>query len=208
MKQPVPLFVLAALALFLTAYPAAQPPVTDPTTFPVSEVSGTLANWTSGEAYLTLTGGFSDSSTGDPKTDGVQLGAPAYETTLSPDGSFRVPLDAPDASVLTPLTCDGETYPLSFLALAVVSSVPQPTQYEEVLGIYTLGPSDAAPRDAVWLYSERALELNATCTLAGSSPAVVKLDLASGWNQAILIYDEQARLESALVPETYIWTQF
>jgi hypothetical protein len=119
-----------------------------------------------------------------------------------------VPLGIPDASVLTSLTCDGETYPLGFLALAVVSSVSQPTQSEEVLGIYTLGPPDAAPRDAVWLYSERALELDTTCTLPGSSPAVVKLDLASDWNQAVLIYAEQARLESAPVPETYIWSQF
>ncbi len=126
-----------------------EPSEPDPgPTFPVSEISGTLLGWTSGEAFLTLTGGYSDSFTGDPETDGVDLGAPTYETTLASDGSFSVTLSAPDASELIPLTCNGVEYPIGFLALAVASSVPQPTQSEEVFGVYTLGPV-GLPQDAV-----------------------------------------------------------
>jgi len=101
------------------------------------------------------------------------------------------------------------TYPVGFLALAVVSTTPQPAQPEELLGAYTLGPPDNAAQNAVWLYSEEPLELDASCTLAGGSDvAEVDLNLAPGWNEAILTLGERARLESASIPQSFVWSEF
>lgn len=203
--------VVAVLTLFLTACPqTVTPPVTpppDPTTFPVSEISGAIPNWTAGEAYVTLASGYSETFTEDGEE--IVIVPPAYQTTLSAIGNFTVLLEKPEASELLLLTCGGETYPLGFVSLAVASSTPQPAQSSEVFGIYTLGPPDNAAQDAVWLYSERALELNAACSLADdSSPVAAKLKLVPGWNQAVLTFGEPARLESAPIPETFIWSQF
>ena len=86
--------------------------------------------------------------------------------------------------------------------------MPEPTQQAEFLGGYTLGPVDSQVTDAVWVYSAEVLELGATCTLPGSSPAMVKLNLEPGWNQALITYGEGARLESGAVPATFVWSEF
>ena len=213
MKRLATFSVFASLML-LTACPQATPPVTpeppvtpppDPTTFPVTDVSGTLPGWSGGEAYLTMVSGFSVGSN-EPE---VILGPPTYGTTLSAEGSFAVALGVPTASELAALTCGAETYPIGLLTDAVVSSVPEPTQAEEFLTSYTLGPSDSLVTNAAWVYSAEALELDATCTLPGSSiPVTVKLKLVPGWNQAVLTYGEGARLESGPVPESFVWSQF
>ena len=206
-------FVFASL-MFLTACPQTStptprepvtPPV-DPTVFPVSEISGTLPNWTAGEAYVTTASGYFESSTDAGGEIGIS--PPTFQSTVSATGAFTVPLQKPADSALVPLVCGSKTYSLGFLALAVVSSTPQPTQPSEVFGTYTLGPIDSPTRDAVWFYSASDLELNTTCTLFGSSPAAVKLNLVPGWNQAILTYGEEARLESAPVPTSFIWSKF
>ena len=208
-------FIFVSL-MFLTACPQTstptpQKPVTppaDPTVFPVSEISGTFSDWTGGEAYITLTSGFSVGSGGNGNEPEVILGPPTYGTTLSANGNFTVSLGVPAASDLVPLTCGAETYPLGLLTDAVVSSVPEPKQAEEFLTSYTLGPSDSLTTNAVWVYSAKALELDTTCTLPGSSPATVKLKLVPGWNQALLTYGEEARLESAPVPTSFVWSEF
>ena len=182
---------LASL-MFLTACPQTSTPTpqkpvtppTDPTVFPVSEVSGTLPNWTAGEAYVTLASGLSVGST-EPE---VMLGSPTYGTTLSAEGNFTVSLGVPAASDLLTLTCGAKTYQLGLLTDAVVSSVPEPTQAEEFLAAYNLGPSDNLVTNAVWVYSAEAFELDTTCTLPGSSSATVKLKLIPGWNQTLLTY--------------------
>ncbi|ADI13681.1 hypothetical protein [Truepera radiovictrix] len=216
------LLLLAVLTLLLTACPAAQPPVdpapdeppiTVPDTFPVTEVAGTLLNWTNGEAFVTLTGGYSETFIGDPEFDGVELSEPTYRGTLAADGSFSVPLSPPDAYIEDPfpftLICEnGESYTFGVLLLAVASSVPGPAQSDEVFGIYTLGLPDSLLQDAVWLYTEEALELDTACVLPGSlAPAAVALNLVSGWNQAILTLGETARLESGAVPGTFVWSE-
>ena len=109
MKRSMPLIVLATLTLFLTACPQTvtpppQPPVTpnpDPTTFPVTAVTGTLLNWTGGEAYLTLAAGYAANST--PEAEEVTLVPPVYQTRLSAAGAFTVPLGVPAAAELVTL---------------------------------------------------------------------------------------------------------
>ena len=208
-------FIFASLMLLTacpqTSTPTPQKPVTppaDPTVFPVSEISGTLPNWSGGKAYLTMTSGYSVGSGGEGNGPDVMLGPPTYNTALSAEGSFTVPLGVPAASELAALTCGAKTYSLGLLTDAVVSSVPQPTQAEEFLAAYNLGPSDNLVTNAVWVYSAEALELDTTCTLPGSSPAAVKLKLVPGWNQALLTYGEEARLESAPVPTSFVWSEF
>ena len=212
MKQLKPYLAIATLISFLTACPQTvtppEPPVTptpDPTTFPVTEISGTIPNWTVGEAYVTLVSGYSAGLMGD--VEKIDIVPPAYQTTPSAAGAFTVQLGEPEASERLPLTCGGEPYPLGFLALAVVSNTPQPAQLSEVFGIYTLGPPDSIGQDAVWLYSEEALELDAACNLLGSE-AAAKLKLVPGWNQAVLTFSTPVQLESAPVPESFIWSQY
>ncbi len=207
-------FLFAPLALFLTACPQTstptpQPPVTppaDPTVFPVSEISGSIPNWTAGEAYATVASGYSESST--DAGDEIDISPPTFQGTLSTNGTFVVPLQKPEDAALVPLVCDGETYQLGFISLMVVSSTPQPAQGSEVLGVYTLGPTDSPIQNTVWLYSASDLELNTTCTLPGSSPVATKLKLVPGWNQAVLTLNPDARLESGSVPKSFVWSQF
>ena len=88
-------FVFASL-MFLTACPQTStptprepviPPV-DPTVFPVSEISGTLPNWTAGEAYVTTSVGLFRSSSTEPE-DEIGIGPPTFQsTTLSANGNF------------------------------------------------------------------------------------------------------------------------
>jgi hypothetical protein len=211
MQKGVSFVLVAFLSLLLSACPASEPPITgeppeeEPAEF---EVSGTLVGWTEGEAYITLTGGYASSS-GDPETDGVQLSEPTYGSTLSSDGSFSVTLTEPNQAELLQLTCEDGVHPIGFLLLGVVSSVPEPTENEEVLGDspYTLGPPNSLVENAAWLYSEEALELDGACSLDGSV-AEVDLDLAPGWNTAILTVGSQVRLESSEIPETFVWSQF
>ena len=49
---------LAVSVFLLTACPQTDTPPVDPTVFPVSEISGTLPNWTAGEAYVTAASGY------------------------------------------------------------------------------------------------------------------------------------------------------
>ena len=212
MKRPGTLAIFASL-LLLTACPQTStptPPVTppaDPTVFPVSEISGSLPNWTAGEAFVTVASGYG--STSDPTGEKIDILPPTFQATVSAAGAFTVPLQKPDDAALMPLTCGSEVYRLGYLTLAVVSSAPQPAQGSEVLGIYMLSPTDPLAQDAVWVYSATDLELDTTCTLPGSNiPATVKLKLVTGWNQALLTYGEGARLESGPVPESFVWSQF
>ena len=214
MKLFVSLNVL--LMLVLTACPQAttppvtpepQPPVSpDPTTFPVTAVTGTLLNWTGGEAYLTLAAGYAANST--PEAEEVTLVPPVYQTRLSAAGAFTVPLGVPAAAELVTLACGADSYQVGLLAGAVVSSTPQPTPSDELLGFYTLGPSDSMATDAWWVYSETALELDASCTLPGSTMAATELNLVPGWNQVIVTYGEEAKIESGAVPTSFVWSQF
>lgn len=214
MKRSAFITVLAVLTFVLTACPQTvtpppQPPVTpnpDPTTFPVMAVSGTIPNWSGGEAYLTLAAGVGVSST--PEGEEVVIAPPVYQTALSATGAFTVQLAAPAAAELIALTCGTETYTLGLLTGAVVSSVPEPTQADEFLGAYTLGPPDSLVTDAVWVYSAEAHEIDASCTLPSSSPAATKLNLVPGWNQAILTGGKGARLESGAIPTSFIWSEF
>lgn len=201
------LTLVAILSILLSACPAAQPPPTEEPT--ELEVSGTLVGWTGSEAFIILTGSVSGSSTGDPETDGVQLGEPFYGSTVSSDGSFQVTLTEPDPAKLTQLTCGNDIHAIGFLELGVVSSVSEPTQNEDVLGVYTLGPPDSMVQDAVWLYSEEALEVEGRCSLSGGSVLdEVILNLAPGWNEAILTLGPQVQLESSPVPESFVWSEF
>lgn len=208
MNRSVSLVVLALLTFLLTACPQATTPpvVPGPVTFPVTEVSGTLINWSGGEAYLTLAAGYGASST--PESEEVTLVPPVYQARLSAAGTFTVPLGVPAAAELVTLACGANSYPLGLLAGAVVSSTPQPTPSDELLGFYTLGPSDSMTTNAAWVYSAEARTVDASCTLLGSSPAAVKLTLLPGWNQAVLMQGEPVRLESGAVPASSVWSQF
>lgn len=216
MKQSARFVGLSVLAAFLVACPQTAPPVApepeppppNPTTFPVTEVSGTLPNWTGGDAYLTLVSGYSVSSGGEEGAPEVVLGPPTYGAALSAAGTFTVQLGTPATADLTTLTCGAETYLLGLLTGAVTSSVPEPTQGEEFLGGYTLGPADSQVTDAVWVYSAEALDLDASCTLPGSSLVAVTLNLEPGWNQALITYGPEVRLESGAVPTSFVWSEF
>ncbi len=167
--------VPVTLTLFLTACPeSALPPVTppaDPTVFPVSEISGVIPNWTAGEAFVTAASGYGSSSDGSEET--IDVTPPTFQGTLSETGAFTIPLQEPAESELFPLTCDAETYALGFVTLAVVSSTPQPTQPDEVLDVYTLGPIDSATQDAVWLCSGGELDLKCGFTEAHKNEFLV-----------------------------------
>ncbi len=214
MKRFVSLVVPTTLMLFLTACPQAvtQPPeqpvtpTPNPTTFPVTAVSGTIPDWTGPAAYLTLALNYEASAPIGGEEE-ISLAPPLYTSTLSATGAFAVPLGVPAVSELVALTCEGTAYPLGLLSTAVVSSTPQPAQLAEVLGVYDLGPPTSV-QNAAWFYSETALELNATCTLPNSGPAATKLNLVPGWNQVIVTYGEGARLESGAIPASFVWSQF
>ena len=215
MNRTASLIAPALLTFLLTACPRATPPVVpepqlpatpDPVTFPVTAVSGTIPNWTAGEAYLTLAAGYSESST--PEGEEVTLVPPLDQAPLSATGAFTVPLEVPATAELVTLICGADPYQVGVLGGAVVSSTPEPTRIDEVLGFYTLGPGDSLVTNAAWVYSAEAQTIDASCTLLGSNPAAVKLTLVPGWNQAILTQGELVRLESGAVPASFVWSEF
>lgn len=215
-RRLCPVVARLALTLLLTAcrytpapsapeQPPAPPPNPSPTTFPVTEVSGTIPNWTGGAATLTLAGGLESDFAGGAET--VTLAPPAYAAPLSPQGSFTVPLGTPGASERDVLACDGAEVELAALAVAVVSSGPEPVRPEQVRGVFTLRPPTDPSRRAVWLYSDVARRLDATCSPPDASPVAAKLDLVPGWNQAVLTGGETPRLESRAVPAAFVFTE-
>ena len=125
---------------------------------------------------MTLASGLSVGST-EPE---VMLGSPTYGTTLSAEGNFTVSLGVPAASDLLTVTCGAKTYQtLRLLTDAVsVRAVPEPTQAEEFLAAYNLGPSDNLVTNAVWVYEYRGFRARHHLQLyQGGSSATVKLTL-------------------------------
>ncbi len=213
MNRTASLIVPALLTFLLTACPQATPPVVpeppvtpDPVTFPVTEISGTIPNWTAGEAFIALTSGYGATSTPEGVED-VTLYPPIYQTTLSAEGAFTVSLGMPAASERTTLTCGGQAYSLGSVGSAIVSTTPRPTQLGEFVAAYTLGPLDNQARNAAWLYSENALELDTVCAVLGRSVSV-KLTLEPGWNQVVATDGTLPRIESGVVPTSFVWSEF
>ena len=215
-KRPYSVAARVALTLLLTAcrytptpsapeQPPTPPPNPAPTMFPVTEVSGVIPNWTGGAATLTLAGGLESDFEGGAET--VALAPPAYAATLSAQGSFTVPLATPRASERDVLACDGAEVELAVLAVAVVSTGPEPARPEQVRGVFTLRPPADSSRRAVWLYSDGARRLDATCSPPDASPVATKLDLVPGWNQAVLTGGETPRLESRAVPAAFVFAE-
>ena len=186
------------------------PPVETPKTFPATEISGTLLNWPGGEAFVTLTGGYSETSTGDPDVGGVELVAPLYQGPVSSDGTFRVELSDPDPATLVPLGCNASDPEIAFLGVAVASNVPTPTQGSEVLGYYSNGDPQTLGRRGGWLYVAEAYDAEASCEAASQSGLdSIDLTLAPGWNQVVYSFTEAgANLTSSAVPDAFIWGDF
>lgn len=105
------------------------------------------------------------------------------------------------------LTCDNQAYSLGSVGFAIVSTTPQPTQLGEFVAAYTLGPSGDQARNAAWLYSEDALELDTVCTVLGRT-ASVRLELLPGWNQVVATDGTLPRIESGPVPDAFVWSEF
>lgn len=205
-----------ALILLLTAcrytptgsapeQPPPPPPAPAPTTFPVTEVSGVIPNWIGGAATLTLAGGLNSSFDGTAET--VALVPPAYPTTLSAQGTFTVPLAAPSASERMVLDCGGQDVALGLVFTAVVSTAPRPAQPDEVRGVFTLRSPANSLEQALWLYSDEALALDATCTPPDAGAVAARLELVPGWNLAVLTGGESARLESRAVPASFRFSE-
>jgi len=204
-------FLLFACATIFSACRRAEPPVeAPPGTFPATEISGTLTNWPGGEAFVTLTGGYSVSSTEDPDVDEVELSPPLYRGLISAEGTFQVELSAPDPATLMPLGCTASEPEIAFLGSAVASSVPVPETSGDVLGIYGVGDPETLGRRGVWLYAEAAYQATTTCTAAAQTGlSSVNLTLAPGWNEVILSFTETGTvLTTGALPDTFIWAEF
>lgn len=193
--------------------PPPPPPVEEPpppTTFPATEVSGTLTGWSEGEAFVTLTGGYSSTSTDDPDIDGLELAPPLYPGLVAADGTFRVELSAPDPTALTPLGCDASDPNIAGLIFAVASSVATPTSTAEVFGLYSKGDPETSGKQNIYLYVAEAFQAKATCTrTVETNLSSIDLTLVPGWNQVILEYTDvgNAILTSGTVPDTQSWSE-
>lgn len=188
--------------------PVEKPP--PPSTFPVTEVSGTLAGWSEGEAFVTLTGGYSSTSTDDPDVEGLELVPPLYPGSVAADGTFLVELSAPDPATLIPLGCNASDPNIAGLTFAVASSVVTPTTTDEVFGLYSKGDPAASGKQNIYLYVAEAFQAIATCTQTmETNLSNIDLTLAPGWNQVTLEYTDvgNAILTTEPVSDTQNWSE-
>lgn len=200
------LFVLTACRYAPAPSAPEGPPAPEPTTFPVTEVSGTLPGWQGGARALTLAAGLDSDFDGRAET--VTLVPPTLTTTLSAQGTFTVPLGTVSASERAVLACGDQDVALGVVFTAVVSTVPRPARPEEVLGVFVLRSPVNPAQQAVWLYADEALALDARCVPPDAGTLEAELDLVPGWNQAVLTGGEQPRLESRAVPASFAFAEF
>lgn len=209
------IFLLASCSVVFSGCkqpePPPKPPVVEPPppdTFPATEISGTLINWSGGEAFITLTGGYSETVMED--LDEVELTSPLYQGSISADGAFSIELSAPDVSTLVPLGCTASDPNIAGLLFAVVSSVATPTATGEVLGVYGRGDPQTLGQQGIWLYVAEAYEAESTCTTTSQTGlSSIDLTLAPGWNQVIFSSTATGTvLTSGAVPDTFIWSEF
>lgn len=204
------LLLLAFAMVFSGCRRTAPPTEARPDTFPATEISGVLTNWSGGEAFVTLTGGYSVSSTDDPDVDVVELSTPSYQGPVSPEGTFQVELSAPDPATLNPLGCTAADPEIAFLGVGVASSVPTPTRGDEVFGFYSAGAPQMPRRLGGWLYVAEAYQAEASCTAAAQTGlSRIDLTLAPGWNQVIVSFTETGTvLTSGAVPDAFVWSEY
>lgn len=184
-----------------------DPPKPTPKTFPVTEISGTLTPWASGEAFITVTGGYSASS--GPDTDVLELAPPLYKSKVSADGAFRIELSAPDENAFAPLGCTAADPEIAGLGSVIASTTEAPTASAEVIGFYNLGDPQGSGKRGFWLYVKEAYEAKATCAANSQTGlSAVDVTLAPGWNQVITSFTEDGVvLTSGAIPDTFVWSE-
>lgn len=195
----------------------------DPTTPPVSPIppdntpaerviSGTLTGWNAGEAFVTFPGGgfgFSIISDGEnTSVEDIDLRPPLFQGTVAADGSFSVTLRSPDPSELIPFECTEDGPNVAAAGIAVTSSVANPTQGEEIVGIYSYADTGSIERRAGWLYVAEPYEAEETCTPVEGQEGTTRIDLSleTGWNEVV---STATGLDSVLtsepIPDTFVW---
>ena len=107
------------------------------------------------------------------------------------------------ASERVVLDCGDRDVALGLVFTAVVSAEPEPSRPEQVRGVFTLRSPTNTLEQALWLYSDEALTLDATCSPPDAGAVAAKLELVPGWNQAVLTGGEAPRLESRAVPAAF-----